>query len=89
MAARPGQPCGGQANKQLIEPEGAPCPSVFLSLGPWGVGLTLGLTCLSPGPLLGRGWGGAFSHTLLSATAPTHCPSHWSEHAQLSWQQGV
>lgn len=72
-AARPGQPCGGQANKQLIEPEGAPCPLVFLPLGPWGVGHTLGLTFLSPGPLLGQ-WGGAFSHTLLSATAPTALP---------------
>lgn len=67
MAARPGQPCGGQANKQLIEPEGAPYPFVFLPLGPWESGAHTGPDLPVRVPSWASGGGGCiFPHLALS-----------------------
>lgn len=66
---------GGQANKQLIEPEGGPCPFVFLPLGPWEGGAHTGPDLPVRVPSWASwGVGGASSHPLLSATVPTALP---------------
>lgn len=66
---------GGQANKQLIEPEGGPCPFVFLPLGPWEGGAHTGPDLPVRVPSWASwGVGGASSHSLLSATVPTALP---------------